>query len=85
MSKVKKSCNKKYTEEVIEQIFVWFFIVGAVALIALIPIVLFIGGTAANICIAVWVAIWGISFVVFLSWPYIRWMTTKVYDVINNS
>lgn len=85
MSKTRKRCNKKYMEDVIEQIFVWFFIVGAAALITLIPIVLLIGGTAANICIAIWVAVWGISFVVFLAWPYIRWMTTKVYDVINNS
>jgi hypothetical protein len=85
MSKIRKSCNKEYLEDIIEQIFVWFFVVGAFALIAIIPVSLFIGEPAATICIAIWVALWGVSFVVFLAWPYIRWMTAKVYDVINNS
>lgn len=77
--------NKVYLEEVMGQIFVWFFIVGAIVLVILLPVILFIGGTAANICIAVWMAIWSLSFVVFLAWPYIRWTTTKLYDVIKDS
>ena len=80
-----KKCNKNLVEDVMEQIFVWFFIIGAGALIAFIPVSFFIGSTAATICIAVWVAIWGVSFVVLLAWPYIRWMTSKVFDVIKDS
>jgi hypothetical protein len=84
MNKVKE-CNKDYLEEVMSQIFVWFFVVGAFALLAIIPVSLFIGGTAAVICIAAWVVIWGLSFVLFLAWPYVLWMTKKIYEVINNS
>lgn len=68
-----------------DQILLWFIVIGAFALLAIIPVTVFIGGTAATICIAVWMAIWGLSFVVFLAWPYIRWMTAKVYDVIKDS
>lgn len=80
-----KRCNRDYLEEVMDQIFIWFIIIGALALLAIIPVAVFIGGTATNICIAVWMAIWGLSFVVFLAWPYIRWMTTKIYELIKDS
>jgi hypothetical protein len=84
MSKLKK-CNKDDLEYTMAQIFVGFFIVGAFILLAIIPVSIFIGGIISTILIAAWVAVWGLSFVVFLAWPYIRWITTKVYEVIKDS
>lgn len=76
--------NKYIVEDMIENIFVWFFIIGAGALLAIIPISLFIGQAAATVCIIVWVAIWGVSLLILLVWPYLRWLTKIVLDIIKS-
>lgn len=81
MSRVRK-CNKDILEEVMEQIFIFFFVLGVFVLLAVIPIAVLFGATAATICIAVWVCVWGLSFVLFLAWPGIRWVASKISELI---
>lgn len=74
--------NRDYIQDLIEDLFIWFIVTGGLVLLSIIPAMIFFGNLAAFICILIWMAIWGLSFALFLSWPFIRWITLKVSRLI---
>jgi len=74
--------SRDYIEDLIEDLFIWFIVIGGLILILIIPTMIFFGNLAALICLSIWIAIWGLSFVLFLSWPFVRWITLKVSRLI---